>query len=95
LEQVLELATDGQEAEALHHSIFTIKTALMLAVLLTPHVQPERVAHALLVHALDVRLVHVAVAVVLTHGKPGCLKHFLVDAYLQQVQMEQTVDTIV
>jgi hypothetical protein len=92
LEQVLELATDGQEAEAPHRVIFTIKTPLMLAALLTPHVQPERVAHALLVHALDVRLVHVAVAVVLTHGK--LMTNFL-DAYQQRGQMVQILDIII
>ena len=65
LEQVLELATDGQEAEALHRAIFMIKTALIFVVLLTPHVLLERVVIVLLGHALDVPLAHVAARLVL------------------------------
>ncbi len=68
MEQVLELATDGQEAEAPHRIIFMMKTALILAALLTRHVLMERVVIVLLGHALDVPIVHVAVAVVLTSG---------------------------
>ena len=44
--------------------MFTIKTVQMLVVPLTPHVPLERVVNVLLVHALDVRLAHVAVRLV-------------------------------
>jgi hypothetical protein len=60
LEQVLELATDGQGREAPHRVIFMIKTALILAALLTRHVLLERVVIVLLGHALDAPLAHVA-----------------------------------
>lgn len=41
-----------------------MKTALMLAVLLTPHVPPELAVHALTGHALRVRLAHAAARLV-------------------------------
>ena len=66
MEQVLELATDGQEKapEAPRRVIFMMKTALILAALLTRHVPPERVVIVLLGHALNVPLAHVVARLV-------------------------------
>ena len=92
LEQVLEPATDGQEAEAPHRNIFTMKTALILAVLLTLHVLPERVVHVqpelvVIVQPGHARLVRPAVVILY----PVLLA---IVAPMQQVLQEPQVDTM-
>jgi hypothetical protein len=69
-----------------------IKTALILAALLTRHVPPERVVIVLLGHALDVRPPHVAVALALTRGR--LLETFLTACWRLE-QVEHPTDIII
>jgi hypothetical protein len=84
-EQVLKLATSGQEVETPRLLLLTIKTVWMLVLLRSLHVRLE--------HAV-VRLEHADVAPVLTRGKIIFLKTTLEHAYLRQAQTEQIVGTI-